>query len=253
VTERYATQVLNYGGGRQTVATCILIASGELERPDRIVISDTGREAQSTWDYADQHVRPLLESVGLRLEVAPHSLATVDLYSHKGTLLLPVFTPTGKFSAYCSSEWKRDVMRRYLRNSGVNSATNWIGYSYDERRRWEGRRETDGPWRERYPLVERMLTKADCVRIIRKAGKPLPPKSACFLCPHRMNSEWRFIRDNYPEQWEEACRTDEEIREDDDQHAVYLHEDRVPLREANLDGPDRKGPSRQCSLGMCFV
>jgi hypothetical protein len=32
--------VLNYGGGRQTVAICILIARGILPKPDRIVIAE---------------------------------------------------------------------------------------------------------------------------------------------------------------------------------------------------------------------
>lgn len=37
-------EILNYGGGRQTVAMCILIKRGVLPRPDHIIIADTGRE-----------------------------------------------------------------------------------------------------------------------------------------------------------------------------------------------------------------
>jgi hypothetical protein len=28
---------------------------------------------------------------------------------------------------------------------------------------------------------------------------------------------------------------------------------RVPLEQANLDADDRKEPSRQCGLGLCFI
>ncbi len=86
------TQVLSYGGGKQSVAMCLLVAQGKLPRPDHIVIANTGREAQSTWDYLGTHVQPMLAEVGLKVEVAPHSLATVDLYGHNGDLLMPAFT-----------------------------------------------------------------------------------------------------------------------------------------------------------------
>lgn len=37
---------------------------------------------------------------------------------------------------------------------------------------------------------------------------------------------------------------------DDDR--LWLHRDRVPLAEVDIDTPD-KGENRQCGLGMCFV
>jgi 3'-phosphoadenosine 5'-phosphosulfate sulfotransferase (PAPS reductase)/FAD synthetase len=102
--------VLNYGGGRQTVAICLLIAKGILPKPDRIVMADTGRENPTTFEYLDKYVQPLLREHGMQVEIAPRSLAKVDLHSHKGDLLIPAFTKTGKLSAFCSGEWKRDVV-----------------------------------------------------------------------------------------------------------------------------------------------
>lgn len=253
MTERYATQVLNYGGGRQTVAMCVLVAEGLLPRPDRIVIADTGREAASTWAYLAGQIRPYLAKFDLAVEVAPHSLATVDIYAHNGDLLLPVFTQTGKLSAYCSGEWKRDVVRRHLRASGIKSATCWIGYGFDEKRRWKGKGDPDGPWAVRFPLVELMVDAAGCERIIAKAGLPMPEKSRCWMCPHQPNAEWRQLRDELPEQWEQACDLDDELREADEMGGVFLHQSRVPLRDADLEAADRREPSRQCTLGVCFV
>jgi hypothetical protein len=253
--EAEAMDVLNYGGGFQTIAAAILIKRGVLPRPDRIVCADTGREARSTWDYLDAYTRPLLATVGLAVEVAPHSLATVDLYAHNGDLLLPVFTETGKFSAYCSGEWKKAVVQRYLRGQGVGPATvvtNWIGYAWDERRRIRDN-HGEGCWLRRFPLVELGLTKADCRVIIADEGLPTPVSSSCWMCPHRSNAEWRHVRDNLPEQWQEAIALDEAIREDDQRHAVYLHQSRIPLWRADLDAADRKEPNRQCSLGLCMV
>lgn len=244
-------QVLSYGGGTQSVAMALLVLDGVLPRPDLILCADTSREATSTWEYLDLYVRPLIGLAGIKVEISSHELATVDLYSHKGTLLLPVYTATGKFRTFCSNEWKVAVNERYLRGRGIKSADSWIGYSVDESSRVKGHGES--PWFRRYPLLELMLSKSDCERIILSHGMPLPPKSACYMCPHRHNVEWRFLRDNHPADFEKACVLDEEIREDDEQHSVYLHESRVPLRQANLDAIDRREPSRQCGLGNCFI
>ncbi len=170
------TQILNYGGGRQTVALCILIAEGAYERPDPIVIADTGREKPSTWDYLEEVMQPYLERAGLKVEIAPRSLAYVDLYSHQGDLLLPVYTKKGKLPAFCSSEWKQRVVRRYLKSQGVEGGMNWIGYAIDERKRYKPTKEDQrGPWYRRFPLFDLHLTKADCRALIDRAGLPLPP------------------------------------------------------------------------------
>jgi prepilin signal peptidase PulO-like enzyme (type II secretory pathway) len=151
--------VLNYGGGRQTIALCLLVAHGALPRPGRIVIADTSREAQSTWDYLDTYVAPCLAAQGLTVERASHNLATVDLYGLNGDLLIPAFTATGKLPTFCSQEWKARVVQRYLRQSGVGAdvtVTSWIGFAAEEQDRIRGNYGT-GVWLKRYPLVELAL------------------------------------------------------------------------------------------------
>lgn len=247
-------EVLSYGGGRQTVAACVLIKRGVIPRPDRIVIADTGRENPSTWEYLEEHTRPMMRSVGLEIEIAPRSFATVDLYAHNGDLLIPVYTATGKLSAFCSNEWKAYVARRHLRDSGENGANFWIGFALDETNRIK--KEKPGPWRKRYPLAELCLTKQDCKEVILSDGKPLPPPSSCFMCPNKSNEEWRMIRDFYPESFEVACCLDEEVRAEDvasGRSGVWLHHSRTPLRTADLEASDRREGSRQCSFGHCFV
>lgn len=247
--------VLSYGGGRQTVALCVLIARGVLSKPDRIVMADTGRENPMTWAYLAAHVKPMLAPLGLAVEVAPHSLATVDLYAHNGDLLLPAFTETGKLSGYCSGEWKREVLARYLRSQEIRSGEKWIGFALDERRRVTrmAASERDTRWIARFPLVELMLTSGDCLALIRSHGLPEPHRSSCWMCPHKGNTEWRVIRDEHPAEWEAACQLDDEIRENDDRGGVWLHKSRVPLREADLSEPETPEMMRQCGLGMCFV
>lgn len=249
-------QVLSYGGGRQTVAMLLLIQQGRLPKPDRIVIADTGREKTSTWDYRAEVAEPIAQSIGLTIEIAPRELATVDLYAHNGDLLLPVYHPSGKLPAFCSTEWKRDVVRRYLRSTGIRRATMWIGYALDERRRYKPQQDdTTGPWYRSFPLIESALTKADCLEIIRAAGLPIPPPSSCWMCPNMTNEQWRQVRDEAPEDFARAVALDIEIRQENEaEHGkpIWLHSSRKPLAEADLNENDRK-EGRDCQLGMCFV
>jgi 3'-phosphoadenosine 5'-phosphosulfate sulfotransferase (PAPS reductase)/FAD synthetase len=242
------SDILSYGGGTQTAAMCILVARGILPRPDAVIAADTGREMPTTWEYADRYMRPLLASVGLPLHIAGHELATVDIYGHNGDLLIPTYTATGKLPTFCSSEWKARVVERYDRRvlSLQGPRMNWIGFSLDEKKRVKGQ---DG---RRYPLLDLNLTREDCLRIIADEGLPPPPKSRCWMCPHQHNAEWREVRER-PELWQQAIELDHEIREADERGGVYLHAQRVPLEQADLEADDRKEPSRQCGLGLCFV
>lgn len=242
------TTILNYGGGTQTAAMCILVARGVLPMPDYIIAADTGREMPSTWQYLNDHIQPLLAPHGLTVHIASHDLATVDLYGHNGDLLVPVYTSTGKLPTFCSSEWKASVVRRYARTVlGVKGAIeNWIGFSLDEKRRIKDR---DG---RAFPLADLMISTEDCRRIILDAGLPLPKKSRCFMCPHQHNAEWREVKTN-PALWQLALDVDDEVRENDERGGLFLHRQRVPLRDALLDTDDRAEPSRQCGLGQCFL
>jgi hypothetical protein len=144
-------QVLSYGGGTQSVALCLLVVQGRLPRPDCIVMADTAREASSTWEYLTTHVQPLLAGIGMAVEVAPHDLATRDLYDTGGGPLMPLFTATGTLRTHCSNEWKARVVRRHLRGQGITAAVQWLGFSLDERHRVKA---DEPPWHRRYPLLE---------------------------------------------------------------------------------------------------
>jgi hypothetical protein len=248
-------QILSYGGGVQSVAMVVLAATDRLPRPDYIVCADTDREARSTWRYVSDTLMPFLSEHGMaaQFRVASHELATVDLYGKNGDLLLPAYTEKGKLPTFCSNEWKRRVIMRYLRSVGVQECSMWIGFSMDEADRVKHETE-DGGWCKRaYPLLDLMLSRADCEAVIGQAGLPLPVKSACYMCPHRTNAEWRYIRDAFPDQWKEAIEIDEEIRAADEQGGVYLHKSRLPLSEADIEIDDSKEQGRQCALGFCFI
>jgi hypothetical protein len=262
--ESQFADVLSYGGGRQTVAICVLVAQGKLPRPERIVCADTGREAQSTWDYLDAQVAPLLSTVGLTVEIASHDLATVDLYSGNGDLLIPAYTKDGKLPTFCSTEWKRRPVRRWLRTNGYGPAkpvSLWLGISVDE----VGRaKPSPTSWiTHRYPLLmDVALNKRECVALVKAAGLPEPPRSSCWMCPHRADAEWLALS---PVDRVKANALDAEIRSRDITNGnggIWLHKSRKPLAElsdAELTKPTEVLPlfgepgQEECESGYCFI
>jgi hypothetical protein len=259
----------SYGGGTQSCAIAVLIAQGRLPLPERIVIADTGREASETWEYLERHIQPLLATVGATVEIASHDLSTVDLYSPKeGTLLIPAYTISVAkgyaLSNFCSSEWKKAVVRRYLRAAGYGPdrpVTTWIGISLDE----VGRaKPSELKWQElTWPLLDFGFRRHDCRRIVVDAGLPEPPRSSCWMCPYRRATQWRHLRDNYPADFAKAVALDATIREQDIANGnagVYLHKSRVPLAEADLREKDEQvgqgslfGEVEGCDSGMCWT
>jgi len=249
----------SYGGGTQSVAIAVLIAQGKLPKPERTVIADTGMESSETWWYLDNYVRPLLAPCGIEVEIAPHSLATVGLYDHNGDALMPVFTENGKMQTFCSIEWKARVIQRYLRSLGYGPdkpVTTWIGISRDEMDRI---RVSTLQWQELYyPLLFSVpLRREECVYTVMQHGLPRPPKSSCWSCPHRRNSQWRHQRDNFPEDHAKAIALDERLRAQDianGNSGVYLHSSRVALKDANLeDEEDANLTLPGCTSGYCWT
>jgi hypothetical protein len=243
----------SYGGGVQSVAIGVLVCEGALPKPDLAVIADTGRERRTTWQYLREHMQPYLDPIGLKIEVAPHALARVDLYDKSGLTLVPAYTAEGRKAAFCSGEWKRDVAERWLRLKGVKECDQWIGFSIDEVRRVP--RKDHRHWcRLQFPLIDKFINRAMCRRLIEAAGLPVPHKSRCWCCPHQTPEEWEQVRAD-PEEWAAAVALDRSIRENDpEQKGLYLYSGRVPLEMAafNADA-GLVPPARLCETGHCWT
>lgn len=261
---------LSYGGGWQSVALCVLIGEGALPRPDLVGIADTSREVSSTWDYLYGTMQPWLDKKcggGLKIEVVPHTLASSDLYGPTGLTLMPMHTrqmvPTelfdgdeiieGRIPAYCSGHWKRDVMERWYRLKGAKTVEQWIGYSLDETNRVG---KDHRPWcRNRFPLIEKRISRAMCGRIIQAAGLPLPKKSRCFMCPHQTPQEWLEVKSR-PEEFAAAVRLEKEINANDPEQTggLFLYSGRVPLELADFTSDAGiVTPGKPCETAACWT
>lgn len=245
------TKLWSCGGGTQSAALAALIIQGRIDKPDAAVMVDTEREKSQTWRYMGSIIQPALMAMGVKVIIVRKSeFATVDIYALNGDLLLPVFTADGgRLGGFCSNEWKRRVIMRWCRAQGFDEVQNWIGYSLDEQKRVKVASER---WfQPRYPLIELRLRRGDCMRIVEEMGWPAPPRSACWMCPHMTNAEWRQMKAADPADFERAIVLDELIREEDGN--VYVHRSGTPLRTADLGADDAQQNLFGCDSGQCFV
>lgn len=251
--------VWSFGGGTQSIAMAILVRQGRLPRPDRIVMADTGWEFKRTWQYTEQNVEPLLAEVGLKIEIAPHTLSKVDLYSHKGEMLLPAYDVTkknakgqhAKLSTFCSSEWKTLVVRRHIGGfkANPNGVRMWLGMSLDELERLK---HSSVDWIENYwPLCfDVKMTRGECAQLVRDYGMPEPIKSRCKMCPNQNDDGWLEVKQE-PKEWAEAVRIDNQIFAS---HQVRLHKSGKPLDEVELvPGKEPEDGLFGCDSGYCWT
>ena len=149
----------------------------------------------------------------------------------------------GMIRRQCTADYKLVPIRRKLRElvglAGRRSpkwpvVEQWIGVSLDESLRMKPSAED---WQvNRWPLVERRMTRRDCLLWLARHGYPEPPKSACIGCPFHSDAAWRRLRDGDPDAWADAVAVDRAIRTGFQgiRGEVYLHRSAVPLDEADL-------------------
>lgn len=171
----------------------------------------------------------------------------------------------GMIRRQCTTSYKIVPIRRKVREllgiAGRRSpasqiAEQWIGISMDEALRMKPSFEA---WQtNRWPLIERGLTRQDCLRWLERHAYPIPPKSACIGCPFHSDAAWRRLRDHDPEAWDDAVTVDAAIRTGfrGIRGELYLHRSAVPLGEADLTTQADRGQldlwQNECE-GMCGI
>lgn len=126
-----------------------------------------------------------------------------------------------------------------------------FGISADELGRM---RSSTTPWiRFSYPLIDRNMTRRDCIRWMESRGYPRPPKSACLGCPYHSDAQWREIRED-PEAWADVVDFDRQIRKGEARGEMvgenYLHRSLVPLDQVDFSTAEEKGQTTLFDEGM---
>lgn len=182
----YKLLAVAYGGGLNSTAMIIeLINRGY--RPNVITFADTGGEKPETYSYIEGFDNWLSNNGGpnivrVKFEGKHDSLESECLTQNT----LPSLAFGYK---KCSLKYKVGPQEKYMNNLSIakevwNSGSKIlkaIGYDAGEAHRLHI--YEDEKYIYWYPLVDWSINRDGCIEIIKSAGIPLPPKSACFFCP----------------------------------------------------------------------
>ena len=249
-------KILSLGWGVQSFTLAAMVALGELEPVNAALHADTTHEFSGTYDFAKKWT-PWLEEHGVKVVtvVNPKPNALDNGY---GWTDMPLFTLNskghmGQAQRQCTSQWKIFPMRRWEQlNRNGETIEQWLGISWDESQRMK---DSDVKYiTHRWPLIEKRMTRSDCVKWLQENNLEIPPRSACVFCPYHNTLEWRRIKDS-PADWNEAIRIDNAVRKLRNDR-LFVHPSRKPLIEVDFRTAEEKGQlslwDNECS-GICGV
>jgi len=254
-TRRY----LSLGLGVQSTTMLLMADEGAFgPKPDVAFFADTQDEPDAV--YA--HLRRLQGSNSLTIPIKTMTAGrlrdhvTRSLNTTGGRFASAPFyvrspdgADVGKNRRQCTREFKLEPLWAAIRADlgiapgkrvprGVVVET-WVGITTDEvhrasasKHRWE---------HKRHPLIEAAMSRGDCIEWLRRREIPVPVKSRCIFCPFTSNEEWRRIKADDPEQWDDAVVVDAAIRRGGAECAVN-----------NLCiGPACRSPKPTCARPIC--
>jgi len=227
--------VWSCGAGVDSVAIAVLICSGRLPLPDIAVMSDNGYDAEYTWEYVNEILKPNLEKVDVSLNIVDTKDVTI-LITTDGYVSIPMFVDTNdgptKYRTHCSNSFKTYPILQWLKKQGVKRCINWIGVAADESRR---AKPSKLKWvKYKYPLVDLNLSRSDCKRLIRSYGWPVPERSSCIMCPNKTDDDWVTLKRLSPLDFARAVEIEREIRETNP--TLYLHKSMKTLDYVEFRG-----------------
>jgi len=264
---------ISLGAGVQSSVMALMAARGEIgPMPDCAVFADTQWEPQAVYDHLDWLETELPFPVHRVTfgDIRAMALGTLD---KEWSPSMPVFIATadgGMGWRQCTNNFKirpiqikvREIMG-YAKGKRLPKTTQaecWMGISRDEIQRVKDSRDW---WVvNRWPLIERMMTRHDC-QVWFEENYPSRPlsRSACIGCPYRSDDSWRQMRDNDTVSWTDAVEFDHALRSGDREafgmsHPVYLHKSMTPLDEVDLSTQTDRGQldmfGAECE-GLCGV
>ena len=158
----------------------------------------------------------------------------------------------GPYGAPCTKHLKRNVRETFQRYNDIHV----LGFSAEEHERAEEFQERNSKLTCWFPLIERHLTKADCLAMVEDAGIELPAMytlgyehNNCVGCVKGGAGYWNKIRTDFPEVFDRMAKTEREIG------ASLIRVNRESIYLDSLDpaaGRGQKEPTIECGI-FCHI
>jgi hypothetical protein len=165
----------------------------------------------------------------------------------------------GPRGASCTTRIKRGLLQTFEQPGDVLV----LGFTAEEQERADDWREAWGESRPAiFPLIERGLTKEDCKAMVTRAGIELPlqyrrgyQNANCKTCVKGGERYFRAVRQDFPEEFEELCKSEDYVASLHGENARLLRYRSGPLNGQRFalrelpDGPiDRADAPPECGL-----
>jgi hypothetical protein len=258
-------RVISLGAGVQSTTMALMAAHGEIgPMPDAAIFADTGDEPAAVYE----HLRWLMSANVLPFPVHICSAGRLSeaLFAGDDGARIPFFVADGMAKRQCTRNFKLRPIRRKVRELlgcprgriAPRSVEQWIGISTDES--WRVKAAGVEFVVNRWPLIEKRMSRRDCIAWLSSEGYPTPPKSACVYCPYQGDAEWRARRGGPAADWELAKAVDAKLRAPDQikrfHGALYAHRSLKPLDDVDLSTAEDRGQLNlfvnECE-GLCGV
>ena len=270
---------LSLGAGVQSSCLALMASKGEIKpMPNAAIFADTQAEPQSVYRWLDW-LEPQLAFPVVRVTRGDLTAESLKINSRKNDpsrawvkSLIPAFIMNadgtkGIMGRQCTFNYKVEMLEKTARKLAAikrgqrtGTVTQWIGISWDELQRMKLPRK---PWMQhRWPLIERRMTRRQCLEWMEANGYPKPPRSACMYCPFHSNHEWRRLRDEEPEAFAACIKFEKDLQaakaQTDNMRGIpFLHSSLKPLDTVDFSTDVERGQrvfdfQTECS-GMCGV
>ena len=259
IRNRTPFRSLSLGAGVQSTVLALMAERGEygLPKPDVAIFADTGWEPPSVYEHLDWLEKQLsfevvrVKAGNIRDNILEGTSPDGNNYLGIPAYLINTDGRLGVAARQCTSKYKVRPMNRYLRQRlGIPHGRRapkhvhveiWMGISADEVLRQKESREE---WAtNHYPLIELGFSRAQLLKWFNEnyPGRYLP-RSSCIGCPYRSDGEWKWLKTNDPDAFDEAVFVDRALREVPvvrnaitRKGQAFLHSSRIPLSVVNLE------------------
>ena len=245
-------RVISLGWGTQSFTLAAMVALGELEMVDAVIHSDTTHEASWTYAYAKKYTK-WLKDKGIKVITVNPSSKKLKAFNEYGGIFVPAYTTDGvsrgQLRRQCTGDWKIAPIRRWLQaNRNKETVEMLLGITLDEVQRM---RPSQVKYIEHiYPLIEKRMSRHDCIMWLQKHGFDIPGRSACVFCPFHSKAEWKEIKQSKVD-WKQAVKHDNAIRKVRPPNDLFVCNQCLPLDECDFDSQEDKGQMAFQWQGEC--
>jgi len=234
--------IISLGAGKQSSYMLLTALQGKYKlMPDFAIFSDTGCEPEYVYNYLNwltDYVKTNYNFEIIKVSEGNLMNDTIEYLngSRKRVASLPLRlgNNAGLIMRQCTNDYKIKPLRKYVQKIRNGKKIRlWIGISLDEIERIK---TSNVQYIENYyPLIENRIRIDNIKNWFVKNSLPEPGKSACLICPFHSDNYWKQFKNQFPNEFETACKFDYLIRNYPNlNNLTYLSKHLKPLAEIDF-------------------